>query len=171
MERTELEDIETARLHNEVSRRGLNGDSPGLRVRGRASPFLRAFAVPMRFAVGAGSNKRTVGRFSFCGLSPDPYSLPVSLFRGGGGGCSERASVILRLCTVPQVLPSRKEPWRSRELFLSRCLANRRGVAAFRSTNGGIIILSISRAHRRYAGDSSDSERCARVGLAWETPS
>lgn len=113
-------------MHNEVSRRGLNGDSaPGLRVRGRASPFLRAFAVPMRFAVGTGSNKRTVGRFSFCGLSPDPYSLPVSLFRGGGGG--ERASVTLRLCTVPQVLLSRKEPWRSRELFLSRCLANRRG--------------------------------------------
>lgn len=165
-----MEDIETARLHNEVSRRGLNGgDSPGLRVRGRASSFLRAFAVPMRFAVGAGSNKRTVGRFSFCGLSPDPYSLPVSLFRGGGGG-GERASVTLRLCTVPQVLPSRKEPWRSRELFLSRCLANRRGVAAFRSTNGGIIILSISRARRRYAGDSSDSERCACVGLAWETP-
>lgn len=102
----------------------------------------------MRFAVGTGSNKRTVGRFSFCGLCC-PILIP-SRFLFFAAAAAVEASVTLRLCTVPQVLPSRKEPWRSRELFLSRCFADRRAVA-FRSTNNGIIILSISRV-RRYAG-------------------
>lgn len=70
-------------LHNEVSRRELNGDSPAC-----ASFFAGVCGVD---AVGAGSNERTVGRFSFCGILPDPYSLPVSLFRGSSGGSgSER---------------------------------------------------------------------------------
>jgi len=138
------------------------------RPRARQVLFLLAFAVPMRFAVGAGSNKRTVGRFSFCGLCC-PILIPSRfLFFAAAAAAvtvaAVEASVTLRLCTVPQVLPSRKEPWRSRELFLSRCFANRRAVA-FRSTNSGIIILSISRV-RRYTGTRRTRTRVlvARVG-------
>lgn len=99
--RAQNQRIETVHLHNEVSRRGLNGDSPV-----RASPFLLAFVVSMRFPVGAGSNKRTVGRFSFCGILPDPYSLPVSLFCGGSGGSEHYPSAMYRSSSV-----TRKEPW------------------------------------------------------------
>lgn len=135
-------------------------------LRGRANPFLLAFAVPMRSAVGAESNKRTVGRFSFCGLSPDPYSLPVSLFRGGGGGGSESErypSAMYRSSSVTLSKRAVAKPW-VLSLTVPRQAARR--AVAFRSTNSGIIILSISRVRRRYAGTR---RRRARVGPAWES--
>lgn len=112
----------------------------------------------MRFAAGARSNKRTVGRFSFCGLSSDPYSLLVSLFRGhgGDGNSGSESTVTLRLCTVPQVLPSRKER-RVVSSFSHACSPLFSG-----STNGRVIILSISRLYR-YAKSSTGSYAMCRV--------
>lgn len=135
------------------------------RPRGRASPFLPAFAVPMRFAVGAGSNKRTVGRFSFCGLLPDPYSLPVSLFRGGAAAAAaawqwERA---LPLGYVPflKCYPLEKsrgeESW-ALSLTVPRQAARR--AVAFRSANGRnyhFIDIESPSSLRRDSSDSSDA--------------
>lgn len=109
-------------MHNEVSRRGLNGDSAPARGRARV-----LFCWRLRCRCGSRSvrdpNKRTVGRFSFCGLSlRDPRSLPVSLFRGGGGGGSESARYPSAMYRSPSITLSKRA---SRELFLSRLLARR----------------------------------------------
>lgn len=107
-------DIEIARLHNEVSRRGLNGDSRTDADVRNALLFVffflffslfffsSTFAASMRSAVGAGSNKRTVGGFSFCSLSILVRRIAVSLLflfsllfflsRRRRGGGSERSA-------------------------------------------------------------------------------
>lgn len=153
-------DIGIARLHNEVPCRGRNGEFANELVDAWVFFFFFFDACGAHAVRGrsARSKKKTVGRFSFCGLLAARSLIlsRVSLFRVGGGSGSERyPSAMYRSSSIILSKKFSGEWW-----ALSLTVVRQSVPSA--STSRGMIILSISRAIVSLRRDLSDV--CIGVG-------
>lgn len=132
------------------------------RQRGRAQ-FL--FCWRLRCRCGSRSEQvpiREQQADSVSAASRDPYSLPVSLFFAAAAA-ARAASVTLRLCTVPQVLPSRKE-WRVVSSFSHGCWPSAPLVFRF-GERQNYHFIDIAVLYRRYAEPDGKRRHVSANGM------